>query len=686
MTARRRAASVLFSTVVVLSALAVAVPAGAATDVAPADRIATDRPTLVQASTPITECTVIDQPGQYHLASNVSGNGTCLAITASDVTLDGQGHAVSDADRNHEGIGIEVNGTGRLSNVTITDIVLDGWYWNRFGKHGRNVQLVQVDDATITDVDIDGGDYGIRLTNVTNTTVERSDISGTDDPALYLESGSNWNRFADNQFTQGNKRGVMIHNSRNNTFHANEIAGFGDENVRLAWSADWNTFTDNHIHSTSWTSTCVSIGQSGSHLVFDNNTVAGCAGHALSLSQAGENQTITGNTINGSGGVGVVVSYTSNVTIEHNTIRYTEGHGINLKYRPGHVLRNNTITNVDRYGINFRDAHDSVAADNRISGVRQGGIRMIRGSSNNTVTGNTVRSYTWGSELTFPTAVRLRTADNNTFTDNDIESGYRGIEINDSANGNTLVDNTIYNANGSTWAFFTANADDTTVERLGVTSPTAPNTTLSFTARNVSITPNGSAPANPNAAGIGHVFEADTFGPPSYLDVRVHYEQRDRSGVDEGQLALWTHDGAWTEVGRSRVNPRDDTVGANLTSYSLIGAYATSDGESHTVTPTATATPQPTSTPASTDLGTSTPDDTEAATNTATTAATGTSATTSGSTATTTSGSTATTTTGTTATTSGANGTTTGAGPGFGALAALAALAGAVLLGRRRSR
>jgi len=678
MTARNRTASVLFSVVVVLSALAVAVPTGAETGVAPdqtADRIDDEQPALAQASTPITECTVIDQPGQYHLASNVSGNGTCLSITASDVTLDGQGHAVSDDAPNYEGVGIAVNGTDRLSNVTITDVVVEGWHWNSFGKHGRNVQLEQVDDAHISDVDINGGDYGLRLINATNATVENVDIDGTDDPALYLNSGANQNRFADNQFTQGNKRGLMIHNSRNNTFHDNEIAGFGDANVRLAWSASWNTFTDNHIHSTSWGSPCVSIGQSGSHLTVHNNTVEGCAGAALSLSQAGENQTITDNTINGSGGNGIVVSYTSNVTIENNTIRYPEGHGINLKYRPADGVRNNTITNVGRFGINFNDAHDTVAADNRINGARGGGIRMISGSSNNTVTDNTVRSYTWGTELTFPTAVRLRTADNNTFVGNDIESGYRGIEINNSANDNTLVDNSIYNANGSTWAFFTANSNDTTVERLGVTSPTAPNTTLSFTARNVSITPNGSAPANPNATGIGHVFAADSFGPPSHLDVRVHYSQRDVSSVDEGQLALWTHDGAWSEVDRSRVNPRDRTVGANLTSYSVIGAYATDDGESHTVTPEATSTPQSTSTPGSTDTATTTSgsDDTESSTDTAT--ATGTSDTT------TTSGANGTT------TTSGANDTTTtGDGPGFGVLGAIAALAGGALLARRNGR
>jgi len=679
MTGRRRVRclSLGLTLLVLVSAVALIVPGAATATPAGDDSVRSgsalavedsDRP-LAQTTGAITDCTVIDQPGQYHLGANVSGNGSCIQITASDVTLDGQGHAISDDAPNYEGIGIEVNGTDRLSNVTITDVVIEGWYWNSFGKHGRNLQLEEVDDAVISDVDIDGGDYGIRFINATNTTVENTDIDGTDDPALYLDSGSNRNRFADNQFTQGNKRGVTIHNSRNNTFHANEIAGFGDANVRLAWSASWNTFTDNHIHSTDWGSNCVSIGQSGSHLTFHNNTVAGCSGTAISLSQAGEDQTITDNTINGSGNHGIVVSYTSNVTIENNTIRYPEGHGINLKYRPADAVRNNTITNVGRFGINFNDAHDTVAADNTISGTRNGGIRMISGSSNNTVADNTVRSYAWGTELTFPTAVRLRTADDNTFVDNDIESGYRGIEINDSANNNTLVDNSIYSANGSTWAFFTARSDGTTVERLGITSPTASNTTLSFTARNVSIALNESTPANPGADGIGHVFEAERFGPPSYLDVRVHYAQGDVSGVDESLLALWTHDGSWSEVDRSRVNPRARTVGVNLTSYSTIGAYATGDGESHAITPEATPTPQPTSTPEATDTATDTATtsagdtDTPTATDTATRTGTATATPTSGS--------------------SGA--TTTEDGSGFGTLAALVALLGTALLSRRHS-
>jgi PGF-CTERM protein len=586
------------------------------------------------------------------------------------VTLDGQGHAVSDDAPNYEGVGIAVNGTDRLSNVRITDVVVEGWRWNGFGNVGHNIRMEEVDDAELSEVLVSGGDHGVWLTNVTNTTIADSDIDQTKNTALYLESQSHDNRIEDSQITQSDDRGVLIHNSRNNTLHGNEIAGSGNENVRLAWTASWNTFTDNHVHSTSWTDGCVSIGQSGSHLYFAGNNVSGCAGDGISASQAGSNLTFADNRVSGTDGHGIRLNRAANSTVRNNTISGTGGHGLNLQRSSEYVVRDNDVTDVERFGLNFNDAHRSTAANNRISGVGDGGVRMVRGSSENTLSDNSIFSYSRSRVLTFPTAIRLRTADNNTVVDNDIESGYRGIEVNDSANNNTLTDNSIYNANGSTWTFSTARSDGTTVERLGVTSPTAPNTTLSFTARNVSIALNESAPTNPNANGVGHVFEAESFGPPSYLDVRVHYAQSDVSGVDESFLALWTHDGAWSEVDRSHVNPRARTVGANLTSYSTIGAYATGDGESHAITPEATPTPQPTSTPGGTDTATDTTTATSAVT------ATGTDTPTDTDTATQ---------TGTASATATSGATTTEDGPGFGVLVTLVALLGVALLSRRPS-
>jgi parallel beta-helix repeat protein len=78
----------------------------------------------------VDSCTTIDAPGRYALTGNVAGDienpdAACIEITASNVTLDGRGHAVTGTGAGH---GIEIDGSeSSVSNVTVRDLRASNW-------------------------------------------------------------------------------------------------------------------------------------------------------------------------------------------------------------------------------------------------------------------------------------------------------------------------------------------------------------------------------------------------------------------------------------------------------------------------------------------------------------------------------------------------------------------------------
>ena len=610
--------SVGLSLLVVVSLLAISVPAATAADRPAVDR--TDQQALQTSTTTITGCTVIDESGHYQLGSDISADGTCIEITASDVVLDGQGHTVSDIDSNTAGNGIVVNSTsGRLSNVTIRDVTLTNWAWDDFGNNARSIYLQGVDDATITSVNSEN------------------------------------NTLAGNNITQAGDRGLLMQSSTNNTVHANQIAGSSNENVRLAGGANRNTFTDNVIHNSGFTDNCISAGTTALRLVIRNNTLTACGAHGIGLSQSGSNSVIEDNTVNGSSNHGIRLNRLDNATVRNNTASFNDGHGINVQRSSNVTVADNDARENERFGINLYDMTGTAVRNNTVASNENGGLRLVSGSSNNTLVDNTVLNFAREEVVSFPTGIRLRTADDNELRNNTVENAYIGIEVNESATGNTFVDNRVNNTATALWTFVTTNSDDTTVDSLAIGDSSAADTTLSFGAYNVSLTTNTSAPANPDATAIDRYATVESMGEGSFVNLSVHYTSDDVSAVNDSLLALWTHgDSGWTELEESTVNTRVRTVSANITNVSTAGVFATDDGDSHAVELPSTTTP------------TSTDSDPATATPAADTTATGSAP------------------SGTQAGESEAT-TTGGSGPGFDAVAGVLALLACALLLRRES-
>ncbi|MFB6228621.1 MAG: right-handed parallel beta-helix repeat-containing protein, partial [Halobacteriales archaeon] len=144
------------------------------------------------APTTVVECRTLQEPGTYELAGDllqeITGNlttGSCLVIDSPNVTLLGNGHAVSGSGS--ASVGVEVRAH---QNVTVSNLTVEGfdsvgvWATGTTGFEARNLSV----NATGTGLKIEDGDaptltqvrvsnatgVGIAVFNTTNATA--SDI------------------------------------------------------------------------------------------------------------------------------------------------------------------------------------------------------------------------------------------------------------------------------------------------------------------------------------------------------------------------------------------------------------------------------------------------------------------------------------------------------------------------------
>ena len=84
-------------------------------------------------ATPVTSCTVITSPGNYTLASDLSGDGeACLVVDSDGVTVDGDNHSVVQSDS--DAVAVSVTGV----NVTVRDVRVTGAVEYSSGEGSRS--------------------------------------------------------------------------------------------------------------------------------------------------------------------------------------------------------------------------------------------------------------------------------------------------------------------------------------------------------------------------------------------------------------------------------------------------------------------------------------------------------------------------------------------------------------------
>jgi hypothetical protein len=135
----------------------------------------------------VSACTTLNESGTYRLsgdlAAPVAGGETCIAVNASDVTVDGRGHAVTG---NGSGVGIGVVRAG-LSNVTVRNVTVDDYFDGVYLREtpggrlldatvtvqslGGPVDLVRSDDAVVRNVTVRTFGDGVAVSGAARPTV-----------------------------------------------------------------------------------------------------------------------------------------------------------------------------------------------------------------------------------------------------------------------------------------------------------------------------------------------------------------------------------------------------------------------------------------------------------------------------------------------------------------------------------
>ena len=179
------------------------------------------------------ETASINESGHYVLANDLQGSGeTCIEITADDVVLDGQGHAV-DGDGTRSAFGIEATSQSfgdDLTNVTVTDIEVRGWN----GSFSYGLIFTGASHGEISNVTaVENGGAGIALDDFNdNITVTDSTANGNDRDGIFMRDSTD-NRLRNNTVSMNGDDGIQSNAGVNNTFRNNTANDNGDDGIRL---------------------------------------------------------------------------------------------------------------------------------------------------------------------------------------------------------------------------------------------------------------------------------------------------------------------------------------------------------------------------------------------------------------------------------------------------------------------
>ncbi|AKG91113.1 parallel beta-helix repeat {two copies} [Geoglobus ahangari] len=251
----------------------------------------------------VSTCQEINQPGYYSLTADLTGSTTCIQIKSGDVIFDGNGHTISGQNTNYGNYGIHVYGSSTLTNVTVRNVKVSGWY---AGIAYRNAER-----GTIAGINASLNDRGIDVESSNHIAVVNNKVVSNTQQGIILKASNN------NSVT-GNGNGITLwgrstHNTiKNNTVISSNVGVYlGSYGVYLAAYNDYNTIEDNLI-----TSNHVGIQIAASrHNAIVNNNVSSNTGDGIQITYAydqscycyrlSNSNMISGNTLSHNGNIGL---------------------------------------------------------------------------------------------------------------------------------------------------------------------------------------------------------------------------------------------------------------------------------------------------------------------------------------------------------------------------------------------
>lgn len=267
------------------------------------------------AAEPVDGCAVIDESGAYELAENVSSEGTCVEITADDVTFDGQGHSVTAAaDHEFGAPGIRV---ADAENVTITDTTVRGWE----GGLAAGIEFENTSGGEVASVTATGNGDGIAVTDSADITLRRSTVRESQFRGIAVQ-GSSAITVTNTTVRAVGSTGVRLSGGSDHEITDNDVAGSGLRGIGLV-SVDGSIVTDNAVRDSDRGGIDLLAGGAGSS---DNNTIAGnvvrgSGDRGIYLFNGAADNAVRDNVVTGTAGVGIVLEGSVDNTLTDNVVR-----------------------------------------------------------------------------------------------------------------------------------------------------------------------------------------------------------------------------------------------------------------------------------------------------------------------------------------------------------------------------
>jgi len=385
----------------------------------------------------ISACSVLDQAGAtYYLTADIIGSTAakaCMNITANNITLDCQGHAIDGIDTAGT-YGINISRPSfAFTNITVKNCNITDWYTGIYLSNANNNSLA---NNTINS----NTAYGIRLYSSSNNTLTNNTANNNGEIGFFIQSSSN--NTLTNNTANNNGRGIHLLSSSNNTF-TNNMLNSNSYGISLETSSD-NTLVNNSIQASHTSSSK----QQGLYIL----------GSSISDFRNNINES---NTVNN-----LPILYIDGVTRTcPNNATYTNGSSYsymgfagcnNITVRdssPGNVLLASTVNSiVSNLNISFTKVAINLQAgansNNIINNTANSNIDYsiyLVSSSNNILTNNTVNSNNYGIYLD-------SSSNNNTFTNNMLNSNTYGFRLWRSYN-NTITDGSIISSDNDYWLY-----------------------------------------------------------------------------------------------------------------------------------------------------------------------------------------------------------------------------------------
>jgi len=388
-------------------------------------------------SVPVLIQVVRADGGTVYIQADGSIDPTTAPIhTADNITYTLTGNITADAD----GIVIERD-----------NIVLNGADYTMMGNgSGNGIDLVNRNNVTIENTNIENFDCGAYLENSSNKTTNGNNVADNVG-GVELDYSVN-NTVSGNNITANYGDGIRLDYSVNDTVSGNNLTANGGHGVYLYYSVN-NCVSGNNVANnvggvgldysvnnnvsgnnlTANSGDGVTFGFASNNSVNENNVTENKA-YGVHLDTSPDNS-VGGNNITANNWDGIHLDSTSNSSISGNNITANSDDGVTLNSGSNNRVSGNDITANNAYGIYLDNSSESSVSGNNITANNWNGIRLDSSSNNsidvNNITGNNVYG------------VGLYISLNNSISGNEIANNGYGVGLDSSSNDNSISENTI---------------------------------------------------------------------------------------------------------------------------------------------------------------------------------------------------------------------------------------------------